>query len=330
MKITVLGAGAWGATLANLLVENGNEVVVWEIDAKRAKDLNDRKLKPFESGVKFPEGIIVTNKLDSIRDSGGVLFAVPSQYVRSTCLLLKDEGISLKGKLIINASKGIENETLMRMSEVIVDNFKDVYENIAIISGPSHAEEVSMKVPTVVTLASTNIETAKKCRDVLKNNYFRVYTQDDIIGVEIGSALKNVFAIAAGIIDGLRYGDNTKAAVVSRGLRELVEIGVRLGGKERTFYGLSGLGDLVVTCYSRHSRNRKVGQLIGEGKSLEEAQKSIGMVAEGVKNTISAYELEEKLKVELPIINEVYYILFKDKNPVTAISDLMMREAKQE
>jgi glycerol-3-phosphate dehydrogenase (NAD(P)+) len=330
MKITVLGAGSWGATLAALLVENGHDVVIWEIAAKRSKDLDDRKIKPFEAGIELPKEITITNSLDSVKNSEGVLFAVPSQHMRSTCLLLKDKGISLNSKLIISATKGVENKTLLRMSEVIEDVFNGVYDNIAVISGPSHAEEVCRKIPTVVTSASRNLTTAEKCRKLFMNDYFRVYTQTDVVGVEIGAALKNVFAVAAGIIDGLKYGDNTKAAVVSRGLRELVKIGIVLGGKEQTFYGLSGLGDLIVTCFSRHSRNRSVGQSIGEGKSLEEAQKSLGMIAEGVKNSVSAYELGKKLNIELPIINEIYYVLFENKKPIDAVNDLMKRDAKQE
>jgi glycerol-3-phosphate dehydrogenase (NAD(P)+) len=330
MKTTVLGAGSWGATLAALLVENGHNVTIWEIGEKRAKDLNDRKIKPFEAGVDLPKEINITNNLDSVKDSEGVLFAVPSHYMRDTCKLLKDKGISLDSKLVMSATKGVENETLLRMSEVIEDVFKGIYDNIAVISGPSHAEEVCRKVPTLVASASKNLATAEKCRKLFMNDYFRVYTQDDIVGVEIGGALKNVFAVAAGIIDGLKYGDNTKAAIVSRGLRELVKIGVAFGGKEQTFYGLSGLGDLMVTCFSRHSRNRSVGQAVGEGIPLEKAQKSLGTVAEGVKNAISAYGLGKKLNIEVPIINAIYYVLFENKNPIDAVNGLMKRDAKQE
>jgi glycerol-3-phosphate dehydrogenase (NAD(P)+) len=312
------------------LVDNGHDVVIWEIDGKRAKDLNDRKIKPFKAEVDLPKKISITSSLDSIKYSEGVLFAVPSHYMRSTCLLLKGKNISLAGKFIMSTTKGVENKTLLRMSEVIENVFPEVYDNIAIISGPSHAEEVCKKVPTVVTSASRKFEIAEKCRKLFMNDYFRVYTQSDIVGVEIGAALKNVFAVAAGIIDGLKYGDNTKAALVSRGLLELVKIGVILGGKEQTFYGLSGLGDLVVTCFSRHSRNRFVGQSIGEGKSLEEVQKRLGVVAEGVKNAVSAYELGKKLNIELPIINEIYYVLFENKNPIDAVDALMRRDAKQE
>jgi len=330
MKITVLGAGSWGATLAALLLENGHDVTLWEFDKQRADDLQSRKIKPFKAGVDLPKRLTVTNDFYSFKDSEGVLFVVPSQFMRSTCVLLKNEGISLSGKLIMSATKGIENRTLLRMSEVINEVFPGSYENIAALSGPSHAEEVCRKIPTAVTSASVNLETAEKCRVLFMNEYFRVYNQTDIVGVETGAALKNVFAIASGIVDGLKYGDNTKAAIVSRGLKELARIGVALGGKEQTFYGLSGAGDLMVTCFSRHSRNRAVGQAIGEGKSLKEAQDSLGMVAEGVANTISAYEIGQKMKVELPIINEVHAILFEGKNPLDAVNALMTRDPKHE
>jgi glycerol-3-phosphate dehydrogenase (NAD(P)+) len=330
MRIAVLGAGSWGATLATLLFENGHNVAIWEIDAKRAKDLNERKLKPFEAGDLLPGEINVTNTFESFNISDAILFVVPSDYMRATCNLLKSNGVSLKDKLIISATKGIENKTLLRMSEVIESVFSGVYNNIAVLSGPSHAEEVCRKVPTAVTSASANHEVSERCMSLFMNNFFRVYAQDDIIGVEVGAALKNVFAIASGIVDGLQYGDNTKAAIVSRGLKELAKVGVALGGKEKTFFGLSGAGDLMATCFSKHSRNRAIGEAIGSGRTLCEAQNSIGMVAEGVKNAASAYEIGRKLKLELPIINEIYKVLFECKNPLVAVNDLMTRVPKQE
>ncbi|MDR0617874.1 MAG: NAD(P)-dependent glycerol-3-phosphate dehydrogenase [Endomicrobium sp.] len=330
MRITVLGAGSWGATLATLLFENGHNVTIWEIDAKRAKDLNERKLKPFKAGDLLPEGINVTNTFESFNISDAILFVVPSDYMRATCNLLKSNGVSLKDKLIISATKGIENKTLLRMSEVIESVFSGVYNNIAVLSGPSHAEEVCRKVPTAVTSASANYKVSERCRSLFMNNFFRVYIQDDIIGVEVGAALKNVFAIASGIVDGLQYGDNTKAAIVSRGLKELAKVGVALGGKEETFFGLSGAGDLMVTCFSKHSRNRAVGEAIGSGRTLCQAQNNISMVVEGVKNAVSAYEIGKKLKLELPIINEIYKVLFECKNPLVTVNDLMTRVPRQE
>lgn len=330
MRITVLGTGSWGATLATVLFENGHNVNMWEVSARRAKDLNERKIKPFEAGYLLPKGIDVSSDFANLNSSDAVLFAVPSDYMRSTCDLIKNEGISLKGKLIISATKGIENKTLLRMSEVIDSVFEGVYNSIAVLSGPSHAEEVCKKMPTAVTSASVSIGTAEKCRTLFMNNFFRVYTQSDIIGVEVGAALKNVFAIASGIVDGLRYGDNTKAAIVSRGLKELANVGIALGGKEETFFGLSGAGDLMVTCFSKHSRNRALGEAIGSGKALDSAQNSISMVAEGIKNTVSAYEIGTKLNLELPIINEVYKVLFEFKSPTDAVNDLMTRLPKHE
>jgi glycerol-3-phosphate dehydrogenase (NAD(P)+) len=325
MKITVLGAGSWGATLAALLFENGHDVTLWEFDAKRAKDLQDRKIKPFSASTDLPSELVVTNSIESLKTSEAVLFVIPSQYMRSLCIYLKNNGISLDGKLVISATKGIENKTFLRMSVIIDEIFNGVYENIAVLSGPSHAEEVCRQIPTAVTSAALTLETAERCRVLFMNEVFRVYNQNDIIGVEIGSALKNVFAVASGIADGLKYGDNTKAAIVSRGLKELSKIGVALGGKEETFYGLSGVGDLMVTCFSKHSRNRAVGQAIGEGRTLDEAEKSLGMVAEGIRNTISAYGIGKKFNIELPIINEMYAVLFEGKNPLKAINDLMAR-----
>ncbi|MCA6079993.1 MAG: NAD(P)-dependent glycerol-3-phosphate dehydrogenase [Endomicrobium sp.] len=325
MKITVLGAGSWGATLAVLLFENGHDVTLWEFDSRKAKDLQDRKIKPFEAGADLPSGLVVANDMKSFKNSEAILFVVPSQHMRSVCTLLKNNGISFDGKLIISATKGIENKTLLRMSEVIDEVFDGVYKNIVVLSGPSHAEEVCRKIPTAVTSAAINLETAEKCRMLFMNGYFRVYNQTDVVGVETGAALKNVFAIASGIVDGLKYGDNTKAAIVSRGLKELSKVGVALGGREQTFYGLSGVGDLMVTCFSKHSRNRAVGQAVGEGKSLDEAEKSLGMVAEGVKNTVSAYEIGKKLNIELPIINETYAVLFEGKDPLEAVNSLMTR-----
>jgi len=330
MNITVLGAGSWGATLAALLNENGHKVTLWEFDAQRAKDLQERKIKPFSAGEFLSKNITVTNTYDSLKDSSGVLFAVPSHFMRSTCESLKNAGVSLDGKLVMSATKGIENKTLLRMSEIISEFFPNIKNNIAVLSGPSHAEEVCKKIPTVVASASQDESVAEQCRSLFMNEYFRVYNQSDVIGVETGAALKNVFAIASGVVDGLKYGDNTKAAIVARGLKELARVGVALGGKEHTFYGLSGVGDLMVTCFSKHSRNRAIGQAVGEGKNAYDAQKELGMIAEGITNAVSAYEIGKKLNVELPIINEVYAVLFKDKNPLDAVNALMTRQPKHE
>jgi glycerol-3-phosphate dehydrogenase (NAD(P)+) len=330
MKITVLGAGSWGTTLACLLADNGHDVSLWEFDKNVADKLNSERLIPFIGGANIPGSIKISSNLKMINDSDSVLFVVPSHFLRSTVTAIKNLGINISDKLIMSATKGIETETLLRVSEIIEEIFPETKDKIVALSGPSHAEEVSKKIPTVVISASMNEENAKKCRDLFMNDYFRVYTQKDIVGVELGASLKNVFAVAGGIVDGLSFGDNTKAAIVSRGLKELVRLGVALGGKEQTFYGLSGVGDLMVTCFSKHSRNRNLGEMIARGKTLHQAERELQMVAEGVKTSISAYELGKKLNIELPIINEVYEVLFKNKNPKQAVYDLMTRTPKSE
>ncbi|MCL2388857.1 MAG: NAD(P)-dependent glycerol-3-phosphate dehydrogenase [Elusimicrobia bacterium] len=329
MNIFVLGAGSWGGVLAALLNENGNNVTIWEIDSQKANELDANRKMPFIDAADFPKEIKVTSDLSQISSADAVLFVVPSHFLRGTCEKIKSLGIDISDKLIISATKGIENGTLKRMSEIIEEIFPAAQSIIA-LSGPSHAEEVCFKMPTAIVSASANEVAAVKVRDLFRNNYFRVYSQTDIIGVETGAALKNVFAIACGIVDGLNFGDNTKAALATRGIKELVKLGKSLGGREETFYGLAGIGDLMVTCFSKHSRNRAVGEIIARGKTLDEAQSSLGMVAEGVKTTASAYNLGKKYNIELPIINAVYDVLFNGLNPVSAVATLMTREAKHE
>ncbi|MFA6613907.1 MAG: NAD(P)H-dependent glycerol-3-phosphate dehydrogenase, partial [Endomicrobiia bacterium] len=259
MKITVLGAGSWGTTLACLLYSNGHDVSLWEFSKEVADKLDkDRKI-PFIGGENISNNIKISSDLKMIEETDSILFVVPSHFLRSTVLSIQKLGIDISDKLIMSATKGIENETLLRVSEIIEEIFPKTKDKIVALSGPSHAEEVSKKIPTAVISASKNEKNAIKCRDLFMNDYFRVYTQNDIVGVELGASLKNVFAVAGGIVDGLSFGDNTKAAIVSRGLKELVRLGVSLGGKEQTFYGLSGVGDLMVTCFSKHSRNRNLG-----------------------------------------------------------------------
>lgn len=330
MKISVLGAGSWGTTLACLLANNGHKVYLWEINEQAAEKLDKERLIPFIGGASIPESVVISSSLDIIKETDVVLFVVPSHFLRATVMSIKNKGIDLGKKLVISATKGIENKTLLRVSQIIEEIFPNTKDNIVALSGPSHAEEVSKKIPTLVTSASKNEQNAIKVRDLFINDYFRIYTQDDIVGVELGASLKNVFAIAGGIIDGLNFGDNTKAAIVSRGLNELIKLGVILGGKEKTFYGLSGVGDLMVTCFSKHSRNRNLGEMLAKGKTLEDSEKDLKMVAEGVKTCMSAYELGQKYNVELPIINEVYEILFNNKDAKKAVYDLMTRTPKSE
>lgn len=330
MKISVLGAGSWGTTLACLLANNGHNVYLWEINKKAAEKLDKERVIPFIGGANIPESVVISSDLNIINETEAVLFVVPSHFLRSTVMSIKNLGIDLSKKLVISATKGIETDSLLRVSQIIEEIFPGTKDKVVALSGPSHAEEVSKKIPTVVTAASKNKELAVKVRDLFINDYFRVYTQDDIIGVELGASLKNVFAIAGGVIDGLSFGDNTKAAIVSRGLKELVNLGVAMGGKKETFYGLSGAGDLMVTCFSKHSRNRNLGELLAKGKTLKEAENELKMVAEGVNTCISAYKLGKKMNIELPIINQVYEVLFNAKDAKQAVYDLMTRTPKAE
>jgi glycerol-3-phosphate dehydrogenase (NAD(P)+) len=330
MRISVLGAGSWGTTLACLLANNGHKVYLWEINKEVAQKLDKERVIPFIGGANIPKSIVISSDLNIIKDTEAVLFVVPSHFLRSTVNSIKKLNIDLGQKLIISATKGIENETLLRVSQIIEEIYPETKDKVVALSGPSHAEEVSKQIPTVVTSASKNEELAVKVRDLFMNDYFRVYTQDDIVGVELGASLKNVFAVAGGIIDGLKFGDNTKAAIISRGLKELISLGVALGGKEKTFYGLSGVGDLMVTCFSKHSRNRNLGEMLAKGKTLEQAEKELKMVAEGVKTCISAYQLGKKMNIELPIINQVYEVLFNNKDAKKAVYDLMTRTPKAE
>lgn len=330
MKISVLGAGSWGTTLACLLANNGHNVYLWEINKQAAEKLDKERVIPFIGGATIPDSIVISSDLNIINETEAVLFVVPSHFLRSTVNSIKKLNIDLGKKLIISATKGIENETLLRVSQIIEEIYPETKDKIVALSGPSHAEEVSKQIPTVVTSASKSKELAIKARDLFMNDYFRVYTQDDIVGVELGASLKNVFAVAGGIIDGLNFGDNTKAAIISRGLKELISLGVALGGKEKTFYGLSGVGDLMVTCFSKHSRNRNLGEMLAHGKTLEQAEKELKMVTEGVKTCISAYQLGKKLNIELPIINQVYEVLFNNKDAKQAVFDLMTRTPKAE
>ena len=329
MKISVLGAGSWGTTLACLLSDNGHDVYLWEINEEAARKLDKERKLPFIGGD-VPENIKVSSNLNIINETEAVVFVVPSHFLRSTLTSIKNLKIDISDKLVISATKGIENETFLRCSQIIEEFYPALKDNVVALSGPTHAEEVSKKIPTAILSASKNQQNAIKCRDIFINNYFRVYTSNDIVSVELGASLKNVFAVACGIIDGLAFGDNTKAAIVSRGITELVKFGIALGGKERTFYGLSGIGDLIVTCFSKHSRNRRLGEFLASGKTLAEAEKELKMVAEGVKTAISAYNLGKKLNIEIPIIDEIYSVLFKNKKPQQAVFDLMTRTPKSE
>jgi len=331
MRIAVLGAGSWGTTLAILLAENSHRVTLWSYSEEDAGRIRATRENPdFLPGIRIPEAVTVGSDLEAAVDGAEMLVcAVPSQFLRSVVARLGR--IPAERLLVVNVAKGVENTTLMTMSEMLLDTLPHLSPaQIATLSGPSHAEEVSRRIPTTVVAASADLATARKVQQVFMLPYFRVYASNDIRGVEIGGSLKNVIAIAAGIIDGAELGDNTKAAVMTRGIAEIARVGVAMGAHIRTFSGLSGIGDLMVTCMSRHSRNRYVGVEIGKGRTLAAIVKGMVMVAEGVATTASAYELARRVGVEVPIIAEVYRILFEEKDPLVACHDLMTRDPKGE
>lgn len=331
-KIAVLGAGSWGMALALVLENNGHQVTLWEFRPDAAEKLSEtRDAGEFLAGISIPTTIDVTNDFQFACDGKDmIVVAVPSHVVREVSKSLNDLP-DMKNTVLVNVAKGVENETLLRMSQVILDNVSWTSENkVVTLSGPSHAEEVSRRIPTAIVSACPNLDTAELVQYLFMNRYFRVYTNQDIIGVELGGALKNIIAIAAGICDGAGFGDNTKAALQPRGLVEIVRLGVAMGANQETFAGLSGMGDLIVTCMSKHSRNRFVGEQIGKGRKLNDILKDMVMVAEGVKTTRSAYELSKKYDVEMPITAQTFQVLFEDKDARDALNELMMRGPKEE
>lgn len=327
-NIFVIGAGGWGTTLANLLSYQF-DVLLWANEKEVADEINSlHKNSTYLPGISLNSKLIATNSLDEFEQHNVIVNAVPTQYIRSVFSQLANTDFS--NRILINTSKGIEQNTTYRISQIFFEITNLPEDNFVVLSGPSHAEEVSRKIPTTVVAASSDISKAKLCQEMFSTPEFRVYTSNDVVGTEIGGALKNVLAIASGIIDGLGYGDNTKAALITRGLAEIVRLGVACGAHPWTFSGLSGLGDLFVTCNSKHSRNRLVGELIGKRKTLLEITSSMKMVAEGVATTISAIELGKRHNVELPITQQVYRILFENLSPKEAINELMTRESKHE
>jgi glycerol-3-phosphate dehydrogenase (NAD(P)+) len=331
MRIAVLGAGSWGTTLAILLANNSHRVSLWSFSESYTEIIRKTRENPaFLPGILIPESVEATSDLNAAVDGAEMLVgATPSQYLRGVVSPLRR--LNLDRTIVVNVAKGIENGTLMTMSEMLRDCLPGLSpNNIATLSGPSHAEEVSQRIPTTVVAASLDLATAKAVQAAFMTPYFRVYESVDLRGVEIGGSLKNVIAIAAGIIDGANLGDNTKAAVMTRGIAEIARVGVAMGAHVRTFSGLSGIGDLMVTCMSRHSRNRHVGVEIGKGRKLPEILSEMVMVAEGVATTQSAHELAGRVGVEVPIITEVHKILFEQKDPLVACYDLMTRDPKGE
>lgn len=331
MRIAVLGAGSWGTTLALLLLENNHDVILWEYKPEHVAVMREKRENiSFLPGVLLPERLYITNDIEeACKFPEMIVTAVPSQYLRSS--LENITHLDLKKTVFCNVAKGIENGTLMPMSDVILDVLKGVRkEQIAILSGPSHAEEVSRRIPTTVVAAGIRNKIAKLVQEAFMTSYFRVYVNEDLRGVELGGAIKNVIAVGAGISDGAGFGDNTKAALMVRGIYEITRLGVKMGAQPRTFAGLSGIGDLIVTCMSKHSRNRYVGEQVGMGRKLEDVLKEMVMIAEGVPTTKSVYELSRKLNVEMPISKSVYQVLFEGKEAHLATEELMTRMPKGE
>ena len=326
--ISVMGAGSWGCALTMLLLDNGHRVTLWSIDPEEVDMIREHREQKIKlPGVVMEGDLTVTTDLEEAavgRDM--IVMAVPSAFTRTTARsiapFLKD------GQLIVDVAKGIEDETLKTLSEQIEDEIPGA--EVVVLSGPSHAEEVGRKMPTAVVVGARNKDTALYVQSVFMNHYFRVYTSPDVKGIEIGGSLKNVIALAAGMADGLGYGDNTKAALITRGMRELSAIGEKAGGHRESFMGLTGMGDLIVTCASVHSRNRRAGYLMGQGYTKDEAMKEVHMVVEGVYSARAAMALADKYGLEVPIIREVNEVLFDGKTVPEAMMDLMVRKGKTE
>ena len=327
-SLAVLGAGTWGTVMADHLHQAGHAVVLWHYRPEFARALQDSRRHPHLVGFLLPDGIPVTSDLEQALSGRHIaVVAVPSQEVRT---VMKQAAGWLRDARIANLSKGIENGTLMRVSEVIAEVTSVPPEMIASIYGPSHAEEVLRQVPTTLVAASTSLAYARELQKTLSTQSLRVYANDDIVGVELGGSVKNVIAIAAGICLGLGFGDNTMAALTTRGLAEITRLGLALGARATTFSGLSGVGDLAVTVYSRHSRNRRLGIELGRGYKYREVLDDMGMVAEGVATARSVHDLAARLNVDMPICREVHQVLFEEKAPRQAITDLMTRELRDE
>ena len=323
-KVSVIGAGSWGSALAVLLANNGHEVTLWTHDPHEIEMLSTKREQVEKlPGVKLPDNIMIEADLKTaLTDEDVVVMAVPSPVVRMVAKqmfpFIKD------GQIIVNVAKGIEDVTYKTLSDIIEEEIPNA--EVCVLSGPSHAEEVGRGIPTTVVVGAKNKETAEMLQDVFMNKVFRVYTSSDIVGIELGGALKNVIALAAGTVDGLGYGDNTKAALMTRGIAELTRLGEALGGKPETFSGLTGVGDLIVTCTSVHSRNRKAGYLMGKGMTAEEAMKEVKMVVEGVYSAKAALALAEKYQVPMPIIEQVNKVLFCHESAAEAVKELMLRD----
>lgn len=327
-KIGIIGAGSWGTALSKVVADNGHAVTVWsivesEIEMLKAEHEHKDKLP----GVKLPESIVYTTKIEeAITGMDVCVLAVPSPFTRSTSKMMAP--YVTKGQILVNVAKGVEEKTLMTLSEIIEEEIPTA--EVCVLSGPSHAEEVGRDLPTTVVVGSKHRKTAEYLQGIFMNEVFRVYTSADMLGIELGGALKNVIALAAGVADGLGCGDNTKAALITRGIAEITRLGLAMGGKAETFSGLTGIGDLIVTCASMHSRNRRAGILIGQGKTMEEAMDEVKQVVEGVYSAKAASGLAKKYQIEMPIVDKVNEVLFEGLSAKQAMKELMLRERKEE
>ena len=326
-KIGIIGAGTWGIALATLLNKNGHEVTVWSALEKEIQMLRERHEHNMLPGVEIPRSIHFTlAEEEAIKDQSIIVMAVASRYTRQTAQRISS--LVAPGQIIVNVAKGIEEDPLMTLSQVIEEEIPQA--DVAVLSGPSHAEEVGRGLPTTVVVGAKRRETAEYIQNLFMSPVFRVYTSPDVLGIELGGSLKNVVALAAGIADGLGYGDNAKAALITRGIMEISRLGTAMGGKAETFSGLTGIGDLIVTCASMHSRNRRAGILIGQGKTYQEAMDEVQQVVEGVYSAKAAMKLAENYQVQLPIITQVNQVLFEGKSAAEAVKELMLRDKKSE
>ncbi len=326
--ISIIGAGSWGIALAVLLHKNGHQVTVWSaIEAEIKMLQKEHEHKDKLPGVRLSEDMVFTTDLEqAVKGAEVMVLAVPSPYTRSTSHSMAS--LVKEGQVIVNVAKGIEEKTLLTLSQIIEEEIPQA--NVAVLSGPSHAEEVGRGIPTTIVVGAKDKETAEYLQNIFMNEVFRVYISPDVLGIELGAALKNVVALAAGIADGLGYGDNTKAALITRGITEIARLGVAMGGRFETFCGLTGIGDLIVTCASMHSRNRRAGILIGQGYTMKQAMDEVKMVVEGVYSAKAAMGLARKYDVQLPIIEQVNAVLFEGQLADEAVKNLMLRDKKIE
>ena len=327
MKVTVLGSGAWGTALAIALMENGHEVTLWSYTQEESAVLRQKRENPMLPGVPLPQGMQLTTDMAAVKGCGAVVVATPSFAVRATAAKLRD--LADEGTVLISVSKGLEKDSSLRLSQVIEQEVGDKCP-VVVLSGPSHAEEVGRNIPTALVAAADDLKDAELVQGLFMSNRLRVYTGTDKIGTEICAALKNVIALCAGCCDGMGYGDNTKAMLMTRGLAEMARLGVALGGKQDSFTGLAGVGDLIVTCCSMHSRNRRCGILLGQGKSVDEALREIGSVVEGYYAAANARTLAQKVGVEMPIAQMAYEVLYEGRDIRTVVDALMNRAPKAE